>query len=360
MTQKIEVDTKTFVRFWLVLLGLALLGLFLWKAMVGLVIVGVAAFLAIAIHPLAKWIDTADRKKSRPALSAILAVLMVLLGLTFVFATVGPVVVNETSRFVSQMPETFNQVAKNWNGINHIGQVIGIPDLQTQISKWLNRVSNKVLSDLSGTVIASVGTVANLLTGTILVIVLTTFFLLEGPTLLDKLWKILADRNAKKAKVAQRLAEKMAEVIAKYVSGQMSVALLDGAMTVFAVFVMALIFNFSPGLAFPMGLITAVFYMVPMFGAIIGCALVSILLFFSAPIAGLVFAIYYAIYQQIENNLIAPKVQGNALKLPPLIVLIAITIGMYMFGLVGAIIAIPIAGCIKVLIDEYPNIKALK
>lgn len=360
MTQKIEVDTKTFVRFWLVLLGLALLGLFLWRAMVGLIIVGVAAFLAIAIHPLAKWIDTADRKKQRPALSAVLAVLIVLSGLTFIFATIGPVVVNETSRFASQMPETFDQVAKNWSGINQLGQAIGIPNLQMQISEWLNGVSSKVLSDLSGTVIASVGTIANLLTGTILVIVLTMFFLLEGPTLLQKLWQILASRDAKKAKVAQRLAEKMAAVIAKYVSGQMSVALLDGAMTVFAVFVIALIFGFSPGLAFPMGLITAVFYMVPMFGAIIGCILVSILLFFSMPIAGLVFAIYYAIYQQIENNLIAPKVQGDALKLPPLIVLIAITIGMYMFGLIGAIIAIPIAGCIKVLIDEYPAIKSLK
>ena len=63
------------------------------------------------------------------------------------------------------------------------------------------------------------------------------------------------------------------------------------------------------------------------------------------------------VYAQIENNVIAPKIQGNALNLQPVVILSAIVIGMYMFGLLGAIIAIPIAGCIRVLIDEYPNIK---
>ena len=63
---------------------------------------------------------------------------------------------------------------------------------------------------------------------------------------------------------------------------------------------------------------------------------------------------------KIENNLISPKIQGNALKLQPVVILCAVVIGMYMFGLLGAIIAIPIAGCIRVLVEEYPNIKALR
>ena len=88
--------------------------------------------------------------------------------------------------------------------------------------------------------------------------------------------------------------------------------------------------------------------------------LVTILLFFSNPAAALVFAIVYIIYAQIENNIISPKIQGDALNLQPVVILCAITIGMYMFGLLGAIIAIPIAGCIRVLVDEYPNIKAAR
>ena len=114
----------------------------------------------------------------------------------------------------------------------------------------------------------------------------------------------------------------------------------------------------SSSLAIPMGLITMIFYMIPMFGQFIGGTLVTLILASTNPLAGIIFAIVYILYAQIENNLISPKIQGNALNLPAVFILCAVVIGMYMFGLLGAIIAIPIAGCIRILIDEYPNIKA--
>ena len=61
----------------------------------------------------------------------------------------------------------------------------------------------------------------------------------------------------------------------------------------------------------------------------------------------------------MQGNIIAPRVQGNHLSLPPLVILVAITLGMYMFGLIGAIISIPIAGIIKVLIDATPKMRVL-
>ena len=109
-----------------------------------------------------------------------------------------------------------------------------------------------------------------------------------------------------------------------------------------------------------MGMTTAILYLIPMFGQIIGCAIVTILLLFNSPIAALVFAIFYIVYAQVENNLIAPKIQGDSLHLHPVVILIAITIGMDMFGLIGAIIAVPIAGCIRVLLEEYPRIRELQ
>ena len=84
----------------------------------------------------------------------------------------------------------------------------------------------------------------------------------------------------------------------------------------------------------------------------------TLILLFNSPVAAIIFAVVYIIYAQIENNIIAPKIQGSALNLPAVAILVAIVIGMYMFGLLGAIIAVPIAGCIRVLIDEYPNIRA--
>ena len=90
-----------------------------------------------------------------------------------------------------------------------------------------------------------------------------------------------------------------------------------------------------------------------MFGSLLGGALVSILLAFNNWPAGLIFLAYTIIYLQIESNIISPKIQGKGMRLPALIVLASVTIGMYMFGLIGAIVSIPIAGCIKILLEEF-------
>ena len=152
----------------------------------------------------------------------------------------------------------------------------------------------------------------------------------------------------------------MANVVSTYVSRQVIVAILDGCASATIVFILSLIFGLSPGLAIPMGMITMAFYLIPMFGQFIGGTLVTLLLFFSSPVSALIFAIIYIVYAQVENNIISPKIQGGALKLQPVLILCAIIIGMYMFGLLGAIIAIPIAGCIRVIVDEYPNIRAAR
>ena len=180
--------------------------------------------------------------------------------------------------------------------------------------------------------------------------------------MLDTMWKNLGSKkeSRKTIEALQRLVRRMANVVSTYVSRQMLVAILDGCATMIIVFILSLILQFSPSLAVPMGMITMIFYMIPMFGQFIGGTLVTLLLFFSNPFAALIFAVIYIIYAQIENNLIAPKIQGDALNLQPLIILCAIVIGMYMFGLLGAIIAIPIAGCIRVLVEEYPRLRAAR
>ena len=131
--------------------------------------------------------------------------------------------------------------------------------------------------------------------------------------------------------------------------------MINAASTAIVVFILCLIFRLSPGLALPFGLITGVFSLIPMFGSFIGGALVALLLAFNVWGAGLAFIIYTIIYLQVEANVISPKVQGKGLQLPALVVLASVTIGVYTFGLLGAILSIPIAGCVKVLLEEYAS-----
>lgn len=364
MSKLIETDTRTFVKFWSVPLIIAIILLILYQALTGLIIIGISIFLALALKPLVRKVNNFFTKhfgteKKHQTASAVLAYIIVVVVVGGIIAIVGPVVVKETSKFIQQAPEMFEQTFGGWDGINNFGRSIGISDLHSEIVNSLNGLSQNLLGEFGSNFVASVSSIADIGMKVVLVLVLTLLFLLEGPMLVELFWKSMSsgETNKKPVMVAKRVFSKMANVVSTYVSRQLLVAVLDGVASGLIVFVLSLFTNISSSLAIPMGMITMTFYMIPMFGQFIGGTLVTLILIFNAPLAGVIFAIVYIIYAQVENNLIAPKIQGNALKLPAVAILCAVVIGMYMFGLLGAIISIPIAGCIRVLVDEYPNIK---
>lgn len=366
MSKIIGSDTNSYIKFWLVPLGIFLAALFLRMSWQGLIVIGLSIFLALALKPLVRAVNNFfakcfGKERKHATASAVLAYLIVVVIIGGIIAIVGPVVINETTKFIQQAPTMFEETLGGWEGINNFGQAIGIENLQNEITNALKGLSNSLFGSLGENVIASVGGVADAIMKLMLVLILTLLFLLEGPMLVNTFWKSVSDDDNKKiVSVYRGTVSKMTDVISTYVSRQLAVAAIDGCASALIVFVLALIFGFAPTLAVPMGMMTMIFYMIPMFGQFIGGTLVTLILLFSSPAAGLIFAIIYIIYAQIENNIISPKIQGNALKLPAVAILCAVVIGMYMFGLLGAIIAIPIAGCIRVLIDEYPNIKAAR
>lgn len=356
MAKTIDVDTRTFIRFWLVLLGFAFLGFMAYRALTGIVIIGISIFLAIALQPLAEKISKFT--KQNRTISSVLAYVIAIGAVSIILAVIGPVVIGETTQFVGQLPAMFEDRLGGWSGINSFGQQIGISDLESEIMNSIQAFSSGFINNLGNMVMAGVGTVSQFATGLVLVLVLTILLMLEGKSIVQNFWHYLEKRHRKSnIKTYQRLTERMVNVVAIYVSRQVMVAILDGCVVAIAVFLLSLMTDLSSNLALPMGLVAMIFYLIPMFGPVISCILISLILLFSSPLAAIIFLIFYIIYEQIENNIIAPKIQGNALNLPVLIVLIAIIIGMYTFGLIGAIIAIPIAGCLKVLLEELPNLR---
>ncbi len=367
MSKVIETDTKTFIKFWLVPLGIGLVLLFLYSALTGLIVVGASIFLALALKPLVRKVNGFFNKhfgseNKHQTLSAVLAYIIVVVVIGGIIAIIGPVVVNETSKFVQHFPETFEKNFGGWDGINAFGKAIGIDNLHTEITNAVSSLSNNLLGILGNNLVSSVSSVADIVMKIVLVLILTLLLLLEGPSLMETFWKSIStgEEDKKPVAVAKHVVARMANVVSTYVSRQVIVAAIDGCASATIVFLLSLFTEVQSSIAIPMGLITMLFYLIPMFGQFIGGTLVTLLLLFSSLPAGIIFAIVYIIYAQIENNVIAPKIQGDALNLPAVMILIAIVIGMYMFGLLGAIVAVPIAGCIRVLMDEYPNIKAAR
>lgn len=357
MVKAIDVDTKTFVRFWLVILGFILAAVIIWRSLNALIIIGIALFLAIAIRPLAQKINRLTAK-DHAASSTVIAYVLLIGVLGVIISLVGPVVIEQTVQFVQQFPKTFEHTLGGWDGVNQIGHTFGIDNLKDEAMKSVQEFSSQFIGNIGNVLMMGVGTMAQVITNVVLTIVLTLFFSLEGPAIVDSFWKMLEDKKHNSSvKATKHLIDRMVGVVSTYISHQAMVAFLDGCVVTIAILLLAFVFGISGNLALPMGLLAMVFYLIPMFGPIISCGLITLVLLFSSPAAAIVFLVFYIIYAQIENNIIAPKIQGSALNLPATIVLVSIVIGMNLFGLLGAIIAIPIAGCIRVIIEELPNLR---
>lgn len=354
----IEVETKTFVRFWLVMLGFLVACVFLYRIREALAIIGCAALLAIAIRPLALKIDrfVGRKKKGKLNLANFLAYSIVLLVILAAVLAIGPVIFGEFTRFASSLPDMLS--GSDSASINSFGAFFGVPNLADMISSSLENLSSNLLGSFGANLFSSVGAVSGAITNVVVTLIMTLFFMIEGPEVLDDLWSKLSSKT-KSSVEARRITSKMAWVVSTFVDKKILVAIINGIASSIFIFFLTFAFGENTSLALPLGMIAMFFCIIPMFGQFIGGISISLILLLNNPFMALVWAAYYSVYSVIESNVFEPKIQGNALDLRPLYVLIAVTIGTYALGFIGTLISIPIAGCIKVLLEEYPTLRKL-
>lgn len=351
MKVQIAIDTKTFVRFWLVLLGFGAALLAIYSAKSALIILGVALFLALALNAPVTYIANKLPGNSRIGGTAI-AYVMVLAILAAVVFLVIPPIADQTGRLINSTPSMVDDLSRQWKDF---GNFAAQYNLQDQLSQMIDSAQNSLQQFAVGfgqNIIGGIGSFFALIFSTILVLTLAFLMLIEGPNWMRRVWELYANENRMQAH--RRMVTKMYNVVTGYVTGQLTVSALGGAFSGLFVFLLSFIFPSVPAnLAFPTVAIVFTLSLIPMFGATIAGILVGLLLIANNLVAGIVYVIYFIIYQQVENNFISPAIQSKRLELSPLIVLSAVTVGTYMFGLAGGIISIPIAGCIKVLLEEY-------
>ncbi|MDR0591527.1 MAG: AI-2E family transporter [Candidatus Nomurabacteria bacterium] len=357
MKVNIGIDTKTFIRFWLVVIGFALVGLLIWQARTGILIVFVSLFLAIALNPvvgkLAGWLPGRSRSLGTTA-----SYLLVVAVLSLVLFLVIPPIVRQSVSFIKTMPDVISQAVDSWSGFNEVIEKNGLVEYRDQALSSLKDFSTSIVKDFGSNVVSGANSLINLFTGALLVLVLTFLMLIQGPAFMRSVWDYFG--RFERTKRIERVTHKMCKTISNYVVGQLTVASIDGVVTSLVMFIFSFIFDFSADLAIPVAMIVAVMSLIPMFGATIGAIIAAILLAFNDFGTAIAFMIYFVIYQQIENNLIVPLVQSKRSNLPALVVFGSVIIGIYMFGLVGGIIAIPIAACIKILLEEFQQVEVSK
>lgn len=351
MKVRVQVDTQTFVRFWLVVIGFGLLGLMIYSARTGLIIVGTALFLALALNGPVSKLATHLPGKSRVGSTAIAYLLVVAFLGTFLFLAVPPII-QQTAKFAQTVPDLVENATNSWQTLD---KAIDEYNLRPQVDDALNSLKESAsswASNVGTNVVAGVGSFFGFITSLILTLVLSFLMLVEGPEWMRRIWGMY--RNKRQMELHRKTVVRMASIVSGFVTGQLTVSIIGAAFAGLAVCVISLFFKEVPiNLAIPTAAITFVLSLIPMFGAIISAVLVFILLGMNAVWAAIVYLVYFTVYQQIENNYVSPTIQSRRLELSPLLVLTAVTIGIYVFGIAGAIISIPVAGCLKVLLEEY-------
>jgi predicted PurR-regulated permease PerM len=349
-SSSIDVPVNVFIRFWLVMVGFLLTLVALYLVRNALIIIGISAFLAMALNPPVNAISRLLPSKSRIGATA-LAYVVVVFSLLGFLLTVLPTIIEQMARFIRTLPAIIENFGEQTRWINDIVQRYG---LQQQYQDALTNIQSEashVASQAGGSVISSVGSIVGAFITVTIILVLTFLMLVEGPIWMRRIWGVY--RDTKKRSHHQQLVKKMYRVVTGYVNGQVIISAISGTCSLVVVVILSTIFDAPANLAIPIGVILFVMGLIPMFGATIGAAIAGILLAINSPGAAIAFLVYYFIYQQIENNFISPTIQSRTVEISALSVLVALTIGLSLFGLLGGLISIPIAGCIRILVLDY-------
>jgi predicted PurR-regulated permease PerM len=350
MKVMIDSSTRVFVRFWLVPVGLLVAAMAVYSARTALIILGTALFLALALNAPVTRLARRLPGNSRGLSTAIAYIVVIALIGAFAFLAVPPII-EQTAKFIQTVPQLVDTARDQWKGLNGLIDRYNMHSQVDQATASLQQSASGWASSLGSNVLSGIGSVFGFMTASILVLVLSFLMLIEGPGLMRKFWGLYSDSD--KRDLHYSIVNRMHAVVSGYVTGQLTVSGLGALSAGLMVFILSFFFNIPSNLAVPAAAITFILSLIPMFGATIGGILITSLLAFNDVGAAIIYAIFFVVYQQIENNYISPTIQSKRLELSALAILASVTIGLYLFGIAGGIISIPIAGSIKVLLDTY-------
>lgn len=350
MKVKVDIETKVFVRFVLVVLGFGLALLAIYKSRGALELLAIALFLALALNPPVSWLSKRLPSNSRVGATAIayLAVITVLGG--FLILIVPPVI-EQSARFANTVPSLIDQVNSQRYVFDDFIDRYGLTDTVDTAVENAKSQASSVAANLGNTLVSGAGSLLGGLANLIFVLVLAFLMLIEGPGLLRRAWDTYDDQA--RLERHQSLVSRMYRIVTGFVNGQLAVAGIAAVTTLVVLLTLSATLGLPTNLAIPLSVIIFFTGMIPMIGATLGAVIVSLVLLFNSPMAALIFLVYFIVYQQIENNFISPTIQSKNVELSALTILAAILVGVHLGGLLGGIVAIPIAGSLRVLLLDH-------
>lgn len=304
--------------------------------------IGAAIFLALGLDPAVSWLERHRFPRWLAILTVLTVVIAVFTGLVF---AVIPVIVAQTSNLINGLTPLIAALGDQDN--NWVANVQkSLPDyidLQAIIAGALEFIKNNITSIGGGVLQVGLG-IASGAFGVIIVLILTLYFVASLNSMKRGLYQLIP--ATKRARFSD-LAEQISDSVGRYVVGQATLALFNG--------ILSFIYLTTVNAEYPalFAFIAFLFSLVPLVGTLSGSILITLscLLFDGVPTAVAV-GIYYIIYMQVEAYVLNPNIMNRAVKVPGVIVVIAALAGGTLLGILGALIAIPVAASILLIINQ--------
>jgi predicted PurR-regulated permease PerM len=305
----------------------------------------IALFLAAVLNPAVNWLQRRHRLIKRP-LAIALTYLGVVVALLLVVGIFLPVLVDQISGLAKFVTTVANAPEGPTEYLKGLAKQNGLGGLFERFSNQLDEL-RKQLGELLRNVFLSSGQIAVSATGFVaaLATVLTlTFFLLLGSERYVNAGVGLFPEAHQP--LVRRLLSQSAGAISGYITGNLAISVICGVTT----FVVLLILGMP--YAAPLALLVAVLDLIPLVGATLGGALLVVVGLFVEPWKAVVLLIFVLVYQQVESNFLQPMVYSKAVQLNGLVILIALLVGAQLLGIPGALLAIPVAEIIRIVVTE--------
>jgi predicted PurR-regulated permease PerM len=325
------------VRIILVAIGIfaALYFVYLIRNVLGMLFI--ALFLAVALGPIVELLVSHKIKRGFAILLTYLALLASVFGLGLL---VVPPIVNGVNDFADNVPGYVQDLRNSKTFRKYDDKYDITPKLQEQANKLPTHLSDAA-SGLRSVTVGVFGAIVQLVT----ILVMAFFLLLDGRKILAFAFREMGpDRGDR----LEKIAEDVYKAVGGYVAGNILISVIAGISSYIVMRILGIPF------AVPLAVLVAFFDLIPLVGSTIAGAVVAIV----AAIVGfpgtlIAWVVFLVIYQQVENNVIQPVVYRRTVQIHPLVVIVAVLIGGSLLGVLGALLAIPVAASVQIAVKEY-------
>ena len=302
-----------------------------------LVWIAIAGFLAIVLAPVVGRLN--NRLGGRRTLATGTVVFATLLVLAGVLALFILPVKTQLVNIITDLPGTVHDAA---NGKGPVGNIVHKLHVESYVKSNETELANAA-DRLSSSEFQAAQTAASALIAFVTIILLTFLFLSQSSAIGRAAINIIPYRRRAPA---QRIASDAASAVSGYVIGNLLISLIAG-VTAFVCLV-------ALGVPSPvvLALFVAVADLVPLVGATIGAAVCVIAAYLHSPTAGLISIIFFIVYQQVENGVLYPWIMARKVHVNPLGILVSVLLAVEVFGILGALLAVPVSGALQVVVTS--------